>query len=88
MAALKRTCESSSGESAAARAVSAALGELPNLPADDVPVGEGESATLVRGEDRYGHFRPEPACARDFAPEAVAFQREVERRKHQVYDRA
>ncbi len=51
-------------------------------------VDEGESATLVRGEDRYGHFAPEPACERDFAPEAVAFQSEIERRKHQVYDDA
>ncbi len=51
-------------------------------------VVEGESATLVRGEDRYGHFLPEPACEHDFAPEAVAFQSEVQRRKHQVYDGA
>lgn len=47
-----------------------------------------ESATLVRGVDRFGHFRPEPICARDFAPEAVAFQQQAERRKHAVYDTA
>ena len=45
-----------------------------------------ESATLVRGEDRFGHFRKEPAYAGEFAPGAVAFQQEVERLKHQVYD--
>jgi hypothetical protein len=51
-------------------------------------VGEGESATLVRGVDRFGHFRAEPKCERDFAPEAVAFQEEVQRLKRAVYDSA
>ncbi len=45
-----------------------------------------ESATLVRGQDRYGHFRPEPAFKTDFAPVNLAFQQEVERLKHEVYD--
>mgnify|MGYP006277919407 FL=1 len=31
-------------------------------------------ATLARGADRFGHFRPEPRPAADFAPEAVALQ--------------
>jgi hypothetical protein len=47
-----------------------------------------ESATLLRGLDRYGHFQPEPDFSGDFAPEAVAFQREAERLKHAIYDRA
>ena len=47
-----------------------------------------ESATLVRGRDRYGHFRPEPEWEGDFAPEALAFQKEAEDLKHAVYDRA
>ncbi|MFQ5468463.1 MAG: carbohydrate-binding family 9-like protein, partial [Kiloniellaceae bacterium] len=47
-----------------------------------------ESATLVRGADPYGHFRPEPAFAGEFAPEAVAFQAAAERLKHEVYDSA
>ena len=47
-----------------------------------------ESASLVRGEDRYGHFRPEPVCTRDFDPACLAFQEEVARLKHQVYDTA
>ena len=51
-------------------------------------VGEFESATLVRGEDRYRHFRPEPVCASDFSPDNVAFQQEMERRKREVYDSA
>ena len=45
-----------------------------------------ESANLVRGEDRFNHFRPEPPCTEDFAPEMVTFQVEVERLKHEVYD--
>jgi len=32
-----------------------------------------DSATLVRGSDRYGHFLPEPAPQSDFHPDAVAF---------------
>ncbi len=47
-----------------------------------------ESATLLRGIDRYGHFRPEPEFLGEFAPEALAFQREAERLKHEIYDRA
>ena len=47
-----------------------------------------ESATLMRGQDRYGHFRPEPAWASDFAPEALAFQEEIAALKHAVYDGA
>ncbi len=51
-------------------------------------VGDVESATLVRGEDRHRNFRSEPECERDFAPTNVAFQEDVERRKREVYDRA
>ena len=36
-----------------------------------------DSATLVRGSDQYGHFRPEPAPQSDFHPEAVAFHAEM-----------
>ena len=32
-----------------------------------------DSATLVRGFDRYGHFLPEPVPRSDFHPEAIAF---------------
>jgi hypothetical protein len=35
--------------------------------------GVPDSATLVRGEDVYGNFAPEPVPRRDFDPEAVAF---------------
>ncbi|MDJ0943562.1 MAG: phytanoyl-CoA dioxygenase family protein [Kiloniellales bacterium] len=47
-----------------------------------------ETATLVRGRDSFGHFRPEPAFAGDFAPAALAFQAQAERLKKWVYDQA
>ena len=36
-------------------------------------VGEWDSAALVRGEDRYGHFARTPRPSKDFDPDAVAF---------------
>lgn len=36
-------------------------------------MGSDDSATLVRGSDRYGHFQPEPRPARDRDPDCVAF---------------
>jgi hypothetical protein len=36
-----------------------------------------DSAMLVRGSDRFGHFDLEPRPAADFAPEAVAYHREA-----------
>ena len=36
-------------------------------------VGGWDSAALVRGEDRYGHFHPAPVPSRDLDPDAVAF---------------
>ena len=45
-----------------------------------------ESATLLRGEDLYNNFSPEPICNFDFDPEMVAFQAEMQKLKHEVYD--
>jgi non-heme Fe2+,alpha-ketoglutarate-dependent halogenase len=36
-----------------------------------------DTAMLVRGSDRFGHFDLEPRPAADFAPEAVAYHREA-----------
>jgi non-heme Fe2+,alpha-ketoglutarate-dependent halogenase len=36
-------------------------------------VGAWDSAALVRGEDRFGHFAPTPRPTRDFDPETVQF---------------
>jgi len=35
---------------------------------------DGDSATLLRGRDRFGHFLPEPMATGDYTPEGVAFQ--------------
>jgi hypothetical protein len=40
-----------------------------------------DAATLVWGEDRFGHFELEPAPAHDLAPEAVACHRRVHDRR-------
>jgi len=34
----------------------------------------GDTATLLRGEDRYGHWLPEPMAEADYTPEGIAFQ--------------
>ena len=36
-------------------------------------IGDWDSAALVRGEDRFGHFTHTPRPSRDFDPTAVAF---------------
>ena len=46
--------------------------------------GSLDSATLVRGVDRYRHFEPEPRPASDLAPEAVAYHAEVKRRQNEI----
>lgn len=51
-------------------------------------VGGWDSATLVRGSDTYLHFATEPRPLSDFHPVETAYQREVERLKHAVYDEA
>ena len=44
-----------------------------------------DSATLVRGEDRYGHFELEPAPVRDFDPAAVEMYRRSDEAQRGVY---
>jgi non-heme Fe2+,alpha-ketoglutarate-dependent halogenase len=40
-----------------------------------------DAATLVRGEDRFGHFELEPAPAHDLAPDAIACHQRVRDRR-------
>jgi ectoine hydroxylase-related dioxygenase (phytanoyl-CoA dioxygenase family) len=47
-------------------------------------MGNLDSATLVRGTDRFGHFEPEPRPASDLAPEALAYHAEVKRRQNEI----
>lgn len=51
-------------------------------------VGDDDTATLVRGRDDYRNFGAEPRCQSDFAPDNVAFQADIERRRREVYDNA
>ena len=48
---------------------------------------EWDSATLVRGEDRYGHFELEPEPARDFDPAAFEMYRRSDAAQRGVYYR-
>jgi len=49
------------------------------MPPDARQVAAGwDSAALVRGEDRHGHFELEPEPAGDFDPAAVDFHRRAE----------
>ena len=50
-------------------------------------VSDLDSATLVRGTDKYGHFELEPRPASDFAPEAVAYHAKVKRRQTELLHR-
>ena len=43
-----------------------------------------DTAMLVRGSDRFGHFDLEPRPAADFAPEAVAYHGEVQARLNTI----
>jgi non-haem Fe2+, alpha-ketoglutarate-dependent halogenase len=46
--------------------------------------GDGDSATLVRGEDRYGHFAPEPRPGADLHPEMLALHKEIADRNARI----
>lgn len=48
-------------------------------------LSDWDSAALVRGVDRFGHFAPEPVPAVDFDAEAVAFHARAEERQRQIY---
>jgi non-heme Fe2+,alpha-ketoglutarate-dependent halogenase len=49
---------------------------------------QGDSATLVRGRDQYGHFELEQAPNRDFGDEAVEYHRAITQRRHGIYGKA
>lgn len=44
-----------------------------------------DTATLVRGKDRFGHFELEPRPTEDFAPESVRYHAEIMRRRTAIY---
>jgi non-heme Fe2+,alpha-ketoglutarate-dependent halogenase len=43
-----------------------------------------DSATLVRGTDRFGHFAPEPAPDREMAPEMLALHQRIAEKSAQI----
>src|SRR5689334_7370792 len=46
---------------------------------------QGDSATLVRGHDRYGHFELERMPKADFDPDAVEYHQSITQRRHGIY---
>lgn len=46
--------------------------------------GNLDSATLVRGTDRFGNFELEPRPSSDLSPEALAYHAEVKRRQNEI----
>jgi len=48
---------------------------------------DGDTATLVRGRDRFGHFELERRPDADLAAAAVAYHAEVTRRRTKIYGR-
>jgi ectoine hydroxylase-related dioxygenase (phytanoyl-CoA dioxygenase family) len=55
------------------------------IPTDVAQTVRGDdSATLVRGVDRHGHFAHEPRPARDLDPEFVALHREISSRNARI----
>ncbi len=44
----------------------------------------GDSAMLVRGADKRGHFAPEPRPRSDFAPESIAFAEDIAQRRQKM----
>lgn len=48
-------------------------------------MSDWDSATLVRGEDRHGHFELEPTPSCDFDPPAVAIQQRSDEAQRKVY---
>ncbi len=44
---------------------------------------DGDSGLLLRGQDRFGHWRPEPLPTADYGAEGLAFQAEIARLRGQ-----
>jgi hypothetical protein len=47
-------------------------------------IGKDDTATLVRGTDRFGHFEPEPRATADFSAEGLANQKRLRERRMAV----
>jgi hypothetical protein len=54
------------------------------IPTSVSQIAGEDSATLVRGQDRFGHFAPEPRPAADLQPEMMALHREITERNARI----
>ena len=54
------------------------------IPTDVAQLAGEDSATLVRGEDRYGHFALEPEPSRDLDPEFLDLHRHITERNAKI----
>jgi non-heme Fe2+,alpha-ketoglutarate-dependent halogenase len=54
------------------------------IPTSIYQVEGSDSATLVRGEDRFGHFEPEPRPERDMQEDMLALHRRLTERAAQI----
>lgn len=54
------------------------------IPTSVSQIAGEDSATLVRGEDRFGHFALEPRPTRDLDPEMLALHREITERNARI----
>ena len=84
-AALHRLAHASHPNRSADRRIGIGLRYIP--PSARQVRHEWDSATLVRGEDRYGHFELEPVPTRDFDPPAVEMYRRTDEAQRAVYYR-
>lgn len=51
-------------------------------------VSQGETAMLVRGEDRFGHFRPEIPAAEDLSPASLERHRRLNAEMKETWQKA
>jgi hypothetical protein len=70
-----RLAHASSPNQSADRRIGLSLHYMP--PRTKQVVGEWDSAALVRGEDRFGHFNHAPQPTKDFDPVAVEFHQQA-----------
>jgi len=72
----------SAGNASADRRIGFAIRYIPTRVRQTA--GPRDSATLVRGEDRFGHFDLEPRPAVDLSPEMLAVHAEISQRQAKI----
>ena len=77
-----RTAHASSPNRSGDRRIGVSMHFMP--PVTRQGIGEWDSAALVRGRDRFGHFRHTPVPAVDFDPEILAFHERAARATREI----